>query len=217
MSKYTAPRTNRLLLPLLFGVLLLWCGRSLASDIEAESLPDAQIFTCDASQGTSYQLSIVTTERGSLEAIVALQAVGTEATLVTPQGLRLYWSPVETGFSFSGQGFELVGLANVAVLHDGAQAVACHLQTREKHTDVAIPTPGLSLGGRVRSGPGLDFVTRTILAAKTPMTLLENTELSMDGYDWFRFETQAGVTGYQWGGVICSREGVLQGVLRKCE
>jgi len=214
--------SNQLLIPLVLTTLLL-SGQSNASDLQADSHESAQIFSCDATLGASYQLNIVTTKQGSLEAIVFHNAVKTAAKQPSSrmpsldQGIRLSWSPVATGFSFSGQGFELVGLANAAVLHDGVQAVVCHLQAREKHTRVSMPTPALSLGGRVRSGPGLDFITRTVLSARTPVTLLENTELSMDGYDWFRFETLEGVTGYQWGGVICSIGGVLPGVLRQCE
>jgi len=214
-------RSNKLLTPLLLTTLMS-CGQSLASDLQIDPLSDAQVFFCDASLGASYQLNIVTTEQGSLEAIVFHNTAKTGAelasnmTLSLDQEVRLSWSPAVTGFSFSGQGFELVGLANAAVLHDGAQAVVCHLQARETRTSVATPALANSLGGRLRSGPGLDFITRTVLPAKTPVTLLENTELSLDGYDWFRVETQAGLTGYQWGGVICSIEGVLTGLLRQC-
>jgi len=214
--------SNQLLIPLVLTTLLL-SGQSNASDLQADSHESAQVFSCDATLGASYQLKIVTTEQGSLEAIVFHNAVKTAAelasnmTLSLDQGVRLSWSPVATGFSFSGQGFELVGLANAAVLHDGAQAVVCHLQARETRTKMATPALAISMGGRLRSGPGLDFITRRVLSAKTPMTLLENTDLSMDGYDWFRVETQTGVAGYQWGGVICSIEGLLTGVLRQCE
>jgi len=210
--------SNQLLIPLLLTTLMS-CGQSIASDLQT----DPQVFLCDANLGASYQLNIVTTEQGSLEAIVFHNTAKTgveqasNMTLSLDQGVRLSWSPVATGFSFSGQGFELVGLANAAVLHDGAQAVVCHLQARETRTKMATPALAISMGGRLRSGPGLDFITRRVLSAKTPMTLLENTDLSMDGYDWFRVETQTGVAGYQWGGVICSIEGLLTGVLRQCE
>lgn len=223
MNKHTDLHPLSLLATTLSVVLLLSAGHCVADDFDSSSQQDAQKFTCDVRLGSYYQVRLISSEQASLEAIVSLHTVAenTETVIQSPpsvtEGARLDWSPIETGFSFSGQGFELVGLADVAVLHDGAQAVACRLQAREIRTVVAIPALAFSLGGRARSGPGLDFITRTVLPVNTPITLLENTELRMDGYDWFRFETREGVQGYQWGGVICTTEGLLPGVLGRCE
>jgi hypothetical protein len=223
MNKDTDLHQPSLLTTILSVALSMSAGNCIADDFDIASQQDAQKFTCDARQGAYYQVRLVSSEQASLEAVVSLHAVTEKTKAVignssnlTPSA-RLEWSPIETGFSFSGQGFELVGLADVAVLHDGAQAVACRLQEREARTLLAMPARAFSLGGRVRSGPGVDFITRTILSENTPVTLLENTELRMDGYDWFRFEAQEGVEGYQWGGVICTREGLLPGVLGQCE
>lgn len=206
------------LLSVLGGVLT-----SSHSVADAAAHQNAQVFICDAKQGSSYLLNIVATEQGSLEALVFRQADNSETQAASnvidnlEQGLRLAWTPVTTGFSFHGQGFELVGLANAAVLHDGAQALVCHLQPAPKPiVNPGFPTYGKSLGGRIRSGPGMDFITRKLIAPDTPITLIENTDLSMDGYDWFRVETNE-VSGYQWGGVICSIDGKLSGALHQCE
>ena len=36
------------------------------------------------------------------------------------------------------------------------------------------------------------------------LRLLSDSGIAMNGYNWFRVRTRAGVTAYIWGGLLCS-------------
>ena len=73
-----------------------------------------------------------------------------------------------------------------------------------------------SLGGKVRSGPGMDFDQTGSLAYGEPISILGHTGAYMDGYEWFEIEDSAGVRGYQWGGIMCSHAMQIDGVYEDC-
>ncbi|MFZ1813814.1 MAG: SH3 domain-containing protein [Rhizobiaceae bacterium] len=73
---------------------------------------------------------------------------------------------------------------------------------------------GRSLGGIVRSGPGMQFPKLASLAENQPIAILGDTGVNMNGYNWFEIEWN-GRRGYQWGGIMCS--GVpMQGMFDVC-
>ena len=51
----------------------------------------------------------------------------------------------------------------------------------------------------MRSGPGLDYPQVGSLIEGEPIELLENTEVWMDGFVWFRILYQGSEVGYQMG------------------
>lgn len=77
-----------------------------------------------------------------------------------------------------------------------------------------FPVAGQSLGGIVRGAPSQSAPKVASLAEGAPVTIIAR-DISWDGYDWFKVSF-GGQTGYQWGGIMCSRH-PLKGVLRQCD
>lgn len=75
---------------------------------------------------------------------------------------------------------------------------------------------GRSLGGRLRSGPGTNFEAAGSLAEGTPITILSNSGVQFNGYDWFEIHTGNGATAYQWGGILCSQNRHIAGIYQQC-
>ena len=75
----------------------------------------------------------------------------------------------------------------------------------------AVETAGLSLGGKVRGGPGTEFAHVTSLPEGTPVTITVNSGTWWNGYDWFVIEANGRQLGYQWGGILCAPAGNVPG------
>lgn len=75
---------------------------------------------------------------------------------------------------------------------------------------------GRSLGGRLRNGPGTNFSPAGSLAEGDPLTIVTNTGVRFDGYDWFEVRTPGGGTAYQWGGIMCSEGQMIEGIFEQC-
>lgn len=75
---------------------------------------------------------------------------------------------------------------------------------------------GRSLGGKLRDGPGLTSRQTGSLSEGTWITILANTGVRMDGYDWFEVSTDSGQRGFQWGGIMCSNGQQLAGIYQAC-
>jgi len=71
--------------------------------------------------------------------------------------------------------------------------------------DVDFPQPGYSYGGKVRSGPGMNFRQVGSLHEGDEILILNGTGAMMNGYEWFEIRYRNGRTGYQWGGIMCSQ------------
>lgn len=105
----------------------------------------------------------------------------------------------------------------------GTEEFLCTLQ-RDGHGEAAeanrngrvLNLPGQSLGGKLRSGPGLRFPKIASVPEHAPLTILRDTGITFDGYDWFEVRlTNGGMRGYQWGGIMCTRA-PLKGIYRPC-
>jgi hypothetical protein len=73
-----------------------------------------------------------------------------------------------------------------------------------------------SWGGVVRSGPGMDYRKLASLEEGDPITLLEQTDVDMNGYPWFKIRYGGNKTGYQWGGIICPVGQPYPGTFEQC-
>jgi len=71
--------------------------------------------------------------------------------------------------------------------------------------DVDFPQPGYSYGGKVRSGPGMQYRQIGSLQEGNRINILNGTGVMMNGYEWFEIRYRNGRTGYQWGGIMCSQ------------
>lgn len=78
-----------------------------------------------------------------------------------------------------------------------------------------LPQAGLSYGGKVRAGPGMNYAQTGSLRKNDDLTILGRTGVIMNGYEWFAVKLTNGNTGFQWGGIMCSQHD-LTGVFDKC-
>lgn len=75
--------------------------------------------------------------------------------------------------------------------------------TQQQHNnDSAVNLYGQSYGGVLRSGPGQEFSKVASVHEGDSVEVLEDPEVWMDGYKWFKVRTPQGV-GYHWGGIFC--------------
>lgn len=65
------------------------------------------------------------------------------------------------------------------------------------------PVSGRSYGGIVRSAPSQSSARVASLQENAQLTIVQNTGVVTDGYAWFRIQAGS-VSGYQWGGIMCS-------------
>ena len=131
-----------------------------------------------------------------------------------------------SGFRYVGGSIEFNGNETTATLTDAGTTESCVFLgadgVGEATLDASggggqINAPGLSLGGKLRNGPGMDFASIGSLAFGTPVTLLEDTGVEMNGYRWFFIQQSNGNTGYQWGGIMCAPESNVAGVFESCQ
>lgn len=74
---------------------------------------------------------------------------------------------------------------------------------------------GMSLGGTLRTGPGTNFPKTGSLRFGDPVDINVNTEVNFNGYDWFKI-SQGKEFSYQWGGIMCSHNQLLEGIFEQC-
>lgn len=88
--------------------------------------------------------------------------------------------------------------------------------TSHASPDVDFPQPGQSFGGKVRSGPGMQYQQVGSLREGNPILILNGTGTLMNGYEWFQIRYSNGSVGYQWGGIMCSQK-PHPGIFQVCQ
>jgi hypothetical protein len=74
---------------------------------------------------------------------------------------------------------------------------------------------GLSLGGVVRAGPGVEYPKLASLPEGQPIRIVEDSGVEMNGYVWFKI-VWGNKRGFQWGGIMCASRPV-PGVFEVCK
>lgn len=82
--------------------------------------------------------------------------------------------------------------------------------------ETSVNAQGQSLGGNLRDGPGTNFSKVGAIAEGTWITIITNTGIRFDGYDWFEVALDNGRRGYHWGGIMCSNGAPLAGTYSVC-
>lgn len=82
--------------------------------------------------------------------------------------------------------------------------------------ETVVNLPGRSLGGNLRAGPGTDEPSLGAVVENAPLTIVTNSGVDFDGYDWFRVQLGDGRSGYQWGGILCSEGTQMAGLYQAC-
>jgi hypothetical protein len=77
-----------------------------------------------------------------------------------------------------------------------------------------VNVEGVSFGGVVRAGPGMQFAKVASLREGEPVMILEDSGVRMGEYLWFRIAWR-GKSGYMWGGLLCAHS-EMTGVLEIC-
>lgn len=91
-----------------------------------------------------------------------------------------------------------------------------NVEAPDMPTPVPMDLSGKSWGGKMRSGPGMEFDQIASLSEGEPVTIIQNTTITMNGYNWFLIRRSNGQLGYKWGGILCSNEGTVPGLYDKC-
>ncbi|MEX0955501.1 MAG: DUF4189 domain-containing protein [Rhizobiaceae bacterium] len=132
-------------------------------------------------------------------------------------------APSGSGFRFANDFAEFSGKGHDAMLRIQGRNVPCRPVAANAPAGGAanapkgamLDTPGQSLGGKVRSGPGMNFAQVGSLTEGARIRIHANAGVHFNGYDWF--EIVAGnVRGFQWGGIMCSEGRLVPGIFQQC-
>lgn len=89
-------------------------------------------------------------------------------------------------------------------------------QNRKDTDQQAATTSGMSLGGVLRSGPGMEYGKVASMKDGDPIEIVEDTGVWFNGYKWYRVSTRKG-DGYHWGGIFCvNLDTQITGIFDKC-
>jgi hypothetical protein len=83
--------------------------------------------------------------------------------------------------------------------------------------DTAFPIQAGSWGGKVRAGPGMEYEHLTSLKEGDPVTLLGVSDVVMNGYPWFHIQYRTGQEGFKWGGILCAKDVMVDGLYENCQ
>lgn len=97
-----------------------------------------------------------------------------------------------------------------------AFALLAFVAPAQASPDVDFPQPGYSYGGKVRSGPGMQYSQVGSLREGDSILILNGTGSMMNGYEWFEIRYGNGRNGFQWGGIMCSQTAYAT-IFRVCD
>lgn len=188
------------------------CTILFAGPVAAEGdVPPGTVFVCDEGSATSPYIQVVIPTRPD----------GTATLMLDSEALELAPVPVGSGFGndivLPAGHFLVRGKGAEVMLFVGDQdARPCVLQAGLSAPDTATQGKAASLGGNVRSGPGIDFAQSGSLAYGAPISIVTATDVIFDGYEWFEIEYSEGLRGFHWGGIMCAMSGDVAGVFSSC-
>lgn len=71
---------------------------------------------------------------------------------------------------------------------------------------------GFSFGGNLRAGPGTNFADVGSTFNGQQLTLISDTGVNLNGYNWWVVQLQNGQQAHQWGGLLCAPQFFLNGI-----
>jgi len=157
---------------------------------------------------------------------VTLEPETGTATVVSPRGTEQLRAESDGVWRDATQELQFYAEETPPTLWMGSEQISCnpvlagatqtHASGAVGGNESMINAAGRSLGGRLRNGPGTNFGVTGSLAEGTPVTIVTNTGVQFDGYDWFEIRTGNGVSAYQWGGIMCSEARQIAGIYEQC-
>ena len=174
-----------------------------AEDYEGD-VPPGRSFICD--EGTPF-VQVILNEDGATLMLESEQLPMTEM-------------PAASGFAYQivlpiGH-FVAKGKGDEVTLYVDDQTPKTCFEDDVYNVDYISLFDNYSLGGKVRTGPGMDYEQVGSLAYGTPISILSRSGVSMDGYDWFEIEWGDGERAFQWGGIMCSNASQITGIYEEC-
>jgi len=183
-------------------------------------------FTLTASQALASESAHFDCGGNGLSISVTLEPETGTATVVSPRGTEELSAESDGVWRDVTQELQFYADETPATLWMGSEQFSCRqtfagaVQTHASGAVGGNETPvnaaARSLGGRLRSGPGTNFGTAGSLNEGTPVTILSNTGVRFDGYDWFEIRSASGFIAYQWGGIMCSEGQHIAGIYEQC-
>lgn len=130
--------------------------------------------------------------------------------------------PTGSGFRYEHDAVEFRGKGQEATITVVGETFECELAAAQNHDSGAVGgnegpllnMAGQSYGGKLRDGPGTNFSQIGSLGEGNRVTIVRNTGVKFNGYDWFEINA-GGRTGYHWGGIMCSARPV-DGIYQVC-
>jgi hypothetical protein len=176
--------------------------------------------TGDVMPGETFSCGIMEEEGISVQVTFSSDTPGEVYLMLNSELITM--APVPTGSGFAYDATLPVGRfavrgkgQDVSMTIDGGAPMTCTPNSAEPVT-VLSATGNYSLGGKVRSGPGLDQPETDSLPFGEPVSILRHTGFFLDGYEWFEISYSEGLTGFQWGGVMCSTAMQIDGLYESC-
>ncbi|MEQ8479553.1 MAG: DUF4189 domain-containing protein [Hoeflea sp.] len=177
--------------------------------------------TADASENRNYRCG----SNGIAIAIEIEPETGT-ARIESPRGIEQLRMEDDGVWRDASQVLQFMDERTPPMLYMGPEQFDCrpafagggqtHASGAVGGNERPVNMAGRSLGGRLRNGPGTNFSSAGSLAENDPVTIVANTGVRFDGYDWFEVKIPGGGTAYQWGGIMCSEGRMIEGVFEAC-
>lgn len=128
-----------------------------------------------------------------------------------------------SGVRYEAEGVEFHEKGTEAVMtFPGGGTVKCTRRSLQRAAQESsrettrFPVDGKSYGGILRAGPGKEFRRVGSLREGQSVRITSNTRVRWNGYDWFGVGS-GGRRGFQWGGLLCSKERKIEGIYKQCE
>lgn len=175
-------------------------------------------FVCSGMGDGDFTVTMSSDDSRNASVQYAINGYDADASTSEPVALRRM--PSGSGILYAGLGYIFRAKGYVGTLEVESGSVTCRFagegEADDGETDAAaemqsIDIAARSWGGKVRAGPGMAYDATTSLAEGDPVTVLVNTGVEMNGYEWFFIRLSDGSEGYQWGGILCTELPVVAG------
>jgi hypothetical protein len=220
-----SPQNLRRMLLAVGGAVAL--GTALTAAMPTAEASELTMYECSSEGDVYYEVEVSWVDGNSTARIAPkseyISAADSSARTETAREQR-----VASGFSFDSRSYSFFGKGTDARLRfkeypNDAPVPCAERAMSQDHASGAVggnETPlggqkARSLGGKLRNGPGTNFSVAGSLAEGTPVSVIANTGVRFDGYDWFEIRRGGGVA-YQWGGIMCWEGQPIAGMYGEC-
>ncbi len=208
------------------------CGGLGLAALSTQALAQSREFRCGGNSIVTLKvINQKTISAGPIKGrTIALMQVPDKPMTYANGGTSVEIAPDQKGIAIRAAGdkpLDCVYRPGAAAEQSAANAVDANppapAKPRAKKTTPAGAAPSSksfsakSWGGVVRSGPGMDFKQIASLKEGEKITVIEDANVEMNGYRWYKIRFGANKVGFQWGGIICPIGKPVDGAFQSCE